>query len=103
VAHTRRLIITSSGRAREIIDDGCCRPVIRLGFAVARPRGTSHVASATGIVTSVHTGKFWGTARRVPKVGDQLVLRLREGIIEDSLTNTLYCGARPKKPYLCGA
>jgi hypothetical protein len=103
--HTRTLTVSRSGVAKESISDGCCDRVIRLTSRLSRPRrvGASLVATAT--VTRVRVfdrGAF--TARHPPpRVGDRGRFTLRHGVISESLTGTIYCGARTARLGRCGA
>src|SRR6185312_10745569 len=52
--HTRGLVISPSGAGQETIGDGCCDPVIDLGFQLSNVTGTDPThAMATATVTSV--------------------------------------------------
>ena len=105
--HTRGLHIARDGRAREVINDGCCYLVIGLRFRVSRPRGTPRDAAATVTVTRVRLGErarsMWPKALPIPRVGDSGTLRFRRGIIIDSLTGTKYCDPTRGGDGKCGA
>jgi hypothetical protein len=100
VGHTRQLFITRAGRAREHIDDGCCIPVMDVYFRLSRPRGTSRAATATATATAV---RVLEKGVRAPHVGEIGTLRLRTGVITESLTGTTYCNGHPRPGWACGA
>jgi hypothetical protein len=91
--HTRSLTITRRGHARESIYDGCCDHVIDLRFRLSRVRGTSNKASALARVTAVHVfdPSSFTPAKPAPKVGERRRLRLRNGVITEPFTHTVFC------------
>lgn len=95
--HTRGLNITKTGHATERISSGCCTIVIDYTFRLMRPRGTVAHGSVTFRVTSV---KRWGVPETRPRVKQLGELRLRHGVITDSLTRSTFCAPRVGK---CGA
>ena len=100
--HTRSLLITRTGQAGEVVDDGCCTRVISLRFKLLRPSGTVQDTTVAFRVTSV--GR-WDAPGPRPHVGELGRLRLRDGIVVDLLTGVNYCNARtgPVRARLCGA
>jgi hypothetical protein len=100
--HTRSLLISRTGQAAEIVDDGCCTRVISLRLKLLRPSGTVQDATVAFRVTSV--GR-WDAPGPRPRVGQLGRLRLRDGIIVDLLTGANYCNdrTRPVRARLCGA
>jgi hypothetical protein len=103
--HTRHLVITRSGHAREYIDDGCCHPVIDLMFRLSRPHGTLKIAAATATATAVwvRDRSAFTKAFPAPRVGEQRTLRLRNGVITETLTGAKYCDDRAAAKGTCGA
>lgn len=102
--HGRGLTITKAGRAAESVYSGCCYLVIALKFELSRPRGTRRAAAATATVTAVRIGdRSWFTkAHPPPHVGESRTIRLRDGVISETLTGINYC-AYNAKPWVCGA
>jgi hypothetical protein len=102
--HTRGLVISRSGLARESIDDGCCHLGLALRFRLSDPRGTSHAATATATVTAVRVGEkhLFTSANPAPHVGQSRAIRLRDGVIAETITGTNYCSATAKH-WVCGA
>src|SRR5436190_23455876 len=100
--HTRSLLITRSGQAQEVVDDGCCTRVVSLRFRLLRPTGTVKDATVAFRVTAV--GR-WDASSPRPHVGQPGHLRLRDGIVVDLLTDANYCNdrTRPVRARLCGA
>jgi hypothetical protein len=100
--HTRSLLISRTGQAEEVVDDGCCTRVVSLRFKLLRPSGTVKDAGVSFRVTAV--GR-WDAPRPRPRVGQLGRLRLRDGIIVDLLTRADYCNGRtrPARARLCGA
>ena len=100
--HTRSLQITPTGQAREVVDDGCCTRVVSLRFRLLKPGGTVTDAAVPIRVTAV--GR-WDEATPRPRIGQLGRLRLRDGIVADSLTGANFCHAstRPVRARLCGA
>jgi hypothetical protein len=91
--HDRGLKITRDGRGRESINSGCCHQVIELRFRLSQPRGTQRRATVIATVTRVRLRErsMWPKGIPVPQVGDKRTLRLRNGVITESLTGTNYC------------
>jgi len=102
VGHTRRLTITQSGRGHEFIDDGCCYPVIDMRFQLIDPVGTTSNARVTFRVTAVklHNRKVYWTNVATPRIGQLGQLRLRNGVINETVTGANYCAPHVNA---CGA
>lgn len=103
--HQRRLTITRSGWAKESIGSGCCDPVVDLRLKLSRPRGDNHVASVTVRVTSVqiHDHSVYDSSYPAPYVGKTGRLRLRYGVITETVTRTNYCNKAAQAKVKCGA
>jgi hypothetical protein len=104
VGHTRKLLITRRGRGSEQIGDGCCDPVVDLTFELSRPRGTTSNASARLRVTSVQAldPSAYPNGGE-PRVGQRGRLRLKNGVITESVTGTNYCDRQAGLRGACGA
>jgi len=105
-AHARTLKITSTGNADEWISLGLGHFVIALRFHLSRPRGTPHDATATATVTAIRIGErsAFTAAHPPPSVGESRRIRLRDGVITETLTGAKYCS--PSVDWLdagCGA
>lgn len=100
--HTRGLTVRRSGRAAESIYSGCCDPVINLDFRITHPRGTASDATAIATVTAVWIRDRSAFTKQdpAPRVGERRVIRLRAGVISETLTGTDYCARTVDK---CGA
>jgi hypothetical protein len=100
--HTRGLRIMRDGHAAESIFSGCCDRVINVDFRLSRPRGTSQAAAAIATVTAVwvRDRSAFTAAHPAPQVGETRTIRLRDGVISESLTGASYCAPRVDK---CGA
>jgi hypothetical protein len=93
IGHTRSLVIYSDGRAVESINDGCCTHAFTLHLRLYAPHGSAvHVR-----VVGVQQGEY-----DAPRVGKRGVLRLRNGVIDESITKTDYCGSGARAG-ACGA
>ncbi|HEV8602837.1 MAG TPA: hypothetical protein VGQ68_05505 [Gaiellaceae bacterium] len=92
--HGRTLKITRSGNAEEWISYGLGNFVIALRFHLSQPKGTPHDATATATVTAVRIGdrSAFTAARPPPRVGESRRIRLRDGVITETLTGANYCG-----------
>jgi hypothetical protein len=103
--HTRGLTITPTGHARESIGDGCCDPIIDLTFQLSRPAGTwlNATVTATVISVAVHDKSAFAPGHRPPHLGQKGQLRLRDGVITEPLTGTLYCDMAADLKGTCGA
>jgi hypothetical protein len=99
--HTRRLEITRDGRAREIVDDGCCSRVVTARFRILHVAGRPIRAVATIRVTFARVDKsvFRELHRRPPHAGQVGVLRLNQGVVTDELTKVTFCAENVDK---CG-
>ena len=94
-AHGRTLKISRTGDARESISLGLGHFLIALRFRLSQPRGTPDHATARATVTAVRIGEDRGaftTGRPPPRVGDSRRIRLRYGVITETLTGANYCG-----------
>jgi hypothetical protein len=102
--HTRSLVVNRAGVAKESISDGCCDLVIRLTTRLSLPRRVrnSIVATATVVRARVFDRSAFGK-RAPPRVGDRGRFTLRRGIIDEGLTQTIYCDARTSRLGRCGA
>jgi len=98
-------MIGRNGRAEEHIDDGCCTPVIDLEFHLSRPRGTWQRGTDTATVTRVRfrNRRYFTKGHLAPRVGATRTLRLRDGLLMESLTAAVYCNDRTRIPSKCGA
>jgi hypothetical protein len=92
--HPRTLKITRTGYAEERISLGLGHFVIALRFHLSRPTGTPHDARATATVTAVRVGNTsaFTAARPPPRVGESRTIRLRDGVLTETLTGANYCG-----------
>lgn len=88
--HTRRLQITPSGRAVEIVDSGCCVRVYRSTFQILSVSGTLTRATATYRVISSTRSQEYAPRFRTGQVGK---LRLRNGIVTNTLSKVFFCSA----------
>jgi hypothetical protein len=91
--HGRTLKITRTGNAEEWISLGLGHFLIALRFHLSRPRGTPHDAMATATVTAVRLGNTsaFTAAHPPPRVGESRRIRLRDGVITETLTGANYC------------
>jgi hypothetical protein len=89
--HSRGMEVFRSGRGREYIGKGAS-PIVTLTFDVLRVAGTRGVADARIRVTSVRIVKRSAFFGSLPHEGEFGTLRLRHGIITDSITRVFYCG-----------
>jgi hypothetical protein len=103
--HTRQLVIARDGHAKEHVDDGCCIPVIELEFRVSHAHGTwrNGRAVATVIRVRYRNRQYFTKARPAPHVGERRTIRLKNGLLLESLTGAVYCNGRTKTPGRCGA
>jgi hypothetical protein len=79
-----------SGRGKEYIGTGAS-PIVTLTFDVLRVAGNRIIANARIRVTSVRIVKRSAFFGSLPHEGEFGTLRLRRGIITDSITRVLYC------------
>jgi hypothetical protein len=103
--HTRSLVITRHGFARESIGDGCCDPVIDLKFRLSRVQGTTKDATARARVTAVRVRDHSAYSKKhpPPHVGEVRRIRLRHGVIHEHITGTTYCNRATGRKGVCGA
>jgi hypothetical protein len=92
--HARTLEISRTGNAEEWISYGLGNFVIAVRFHLSRPRGAPHDATATATLTAVRLGdrSAFTAARPPPRVGESRTIRLRDGVITETLTGANYCG-----------
>ncbi len=102
--HDRGLVITKHGVARETVNTGCCYLGFEIEFRLSHPRGTRSAATATATVTAVRIGDrgFFDAANPRPRVGETRTIRLRDGVITETLTGINYCSVNAKH-WVCGA
>jgi hypothetical protein len=101
--HTRGLTIARGGNAKESIYTGCCDFVIAVRFRLSRAQGTPRSATAIATVTAVRIGdrSVFTKADPAPRVGESRTIRLRDGVITETLTGTNYCSPTAKH-WTCG-
>jgi hypothetical protein len=103
--HTRGLVISRAGVGRESIFSGCCTLGLGVRFQLSDPKGTASAATARATVTAVRIGRgttfMKGDPR--PRVGKTGTIRLKDGVITETLTGIKYCrpGLDPKH-WVCG-
>jgi hypothetical protein len=92
--HGRTLKITRTGNAEERISLGLGHVVIALRLQLSRPSGTPHDAMATATVTAVRIRDrtAFTASHPAPRVGASRRIRLRNGVITETLTGANYCG-----------
>lgn len=97
--HGRGLTITKEGQASEVINTGCCYLAVAVKFQLSRPRGTPRAASATATVMAVRIGdrRWFSKAHPPPHVGQSRRIRLRDGVIIETITGVNYCGSNAKE------
>jgi hypothetical protein len=86
--HDRGLSITPIGRGDEGANDGCCTRVYQMTFQVLSVSGT--VARATAVYRVASFRRYESGVRRL-NVGDVGKLRLRNGIVTNTLTGDFFC------------
>src|SRR3954451_2519200 len=103
--HTRGLVITRHGHAKESIGDGCCDPIVDLTLRLSHARGTRSNATVRARVTSVHVHnrRAFTRSNPPPRVGERRRLRLRHGVIKEPITRTNYCSYKADVRGTCGA
>jgi len=96
--HGPTLKITQAGNAEEWTSLGLRHFVIAVRFRLSRPRGSPHDAMATATVTAVRLGNTSSfTAARPPRrLGESRTIRLRDGVITETLIGANYCGPTAK-------
>jgi hypothetical protein len=105
LGHTRGLRITRTGHATESIYSGCCDPALNVTFRLSQPRGTPMIAAATATATGVWVrdkGAFT-KGSSPPHVGETRTVRLRNGVLTESLTGATYCDRKADGDGKCGA
>ena len=105
IGHTRGLVISRRGRAKESIYSGCCDPVLNLTFRLSRLHGTAADATASATVSGVWVRDKTAFTNKypAPHVGETRTLRLRNGVITETLTGTNYCNNKADEHGTCGA
>ena len=105
IGHTRGLTVRRGGHATESIYSGCCDPALNLTFRLSRPQGTENDATASARVTGVWVRDRTAFTRAYPSphVGEVRVIRLRNGVVSETLTGTNYCDSRAENEGKCGA
>jgi hypothetical protein len=91
--HSRGLNITKAGVAKESLYFGS-EFVLAMEFRLSRPHGTPRAATAAATVTAVRIGdsSVFTRANPAPHVGQTRTIRLRDGVITETLTGANYCG-----------
>jgi hypothetical protein len=100
--HTRSLIVSESGAAKESIGDGCCNPIIDVTYQLSSPVQQGDRWTATATVTSVVVHDSLGLAT-APSVGAIGQFELHSGVINVSLSRTNYCNESAEQTGICGA
>jgi hypothetical protein len=79
--------------------------VVDLRLKLSHPRGTKHVGSVAFRVTSVqvHDPSAYSRSFPAPRVGQTGRLKLRYGVITESVTRTNYCNEAAQLKGTCGA
>jgi hypothetical protein len=88
--HARGIEVYRSGRGKEYIGSGA-PPLATLTFDVLRVTGTPGVADARIRVTSARISDRRAFFGSLPRTGEFGTLRLRHGIVMDSITRVYYC------------
>lgn len=101
--HTRSLRITRAGVANEDISAGCCDRIIHLRMRLSQARGTSTDATVAARVTAIRWYDRAGWSGRAPYVGEVRRIRLRNGVIHEKITGTVYCDLAADATGACGA
>ena len=106
-AHTRSLQIQSDGAMVEIIDNGCCLVYIhmKMTFVSAQIVDLAN-GTITTRVTEVVTGTEWPLpGAQTPKIGQQITLMLKRGVLFDPITTGDFCSRAVQEDgsYNCGA
>jgi len=87
---TRGIDVYRSGRGKEYIGSGT-PAIATLTFEILRVTGTPSVADAHIRVTSVRIAARTAFFGSLPHTGEFGTLRLRHGIMTDSITRVFYC------------
>ena len=100
--HTRVLSVNSDRSGKELIDSGCCEPVLRVWLKYSDPSGDGHDGSLRARVTRVRVlePKY---VENPPKVGDVGIYRWQRGVVVSPFSGTNYCGPRASQSGICGA
>jgi hypothetical protein len=86
--HDRGLSIKPSGRGHERANSGCCYAVYQMTFQILSVRGTLTRATALYRVTSF---RRYESAVRQLHVGEIGKLRVKNGIVTNTLTQDFFC------------
>ena len=86
--HDRGLSIKPSGRGDERGNSGCCSPIYQMRFQILSVRGTLTRATALYRVASFR--RYYSGVRKL-SVGQIGKLRLRNGIVTNTLTQDFFC------------
>src|SRR3954453_13959589 len=57
--HTRYLQVTSTGVAKELVDDGCCTRIVQMTMRLSDPRKVGSALVATTTVVTATVGAGW--------------------------------------------
>ena len=88
--HDRGLSIKASGRGNEGGNGGCCYRIYQMTFHILSVRGTLTRATALYRVTSFR--RYQSGVRKL-HVGEIGKLRLRNGIVTNTLTRDFFCSS----------
>jgi hypothetical protein len=96
--HDRGLKISGHGDGREVLNDGCCFRAVAMTFRIVQTPSSPASGAAAFRVESV---KKWRLPNhKQPHIGQQGRLRLRHGVITDSITGATFCAPNVDR---CGA
>lgn len=102
--HHRGLSINRWGRGFAQVNFGAGCPCFGVAFQLSHVQGTTESATATATVVKLYGARHgYPAPSPLPRIGQRVVLRLRNGKIEDPLTRENYCGAKAKGFAPCGA
>jgi hypothetical protein len=99
--HDRGMTINRWGRGFAQVNWGAGCPCFGVAFQLSHVEGTAENATATEIVVRLYGWR--PTPPPLPRIGQHAMLRLRQGVIQESFTRTDYCGPEAKGPTECGA
>ena len=104
LGHTRWLRVAGDGTGRERIDANCCQLVLDISFRITRVSHNHHRRWAAFTITEVRLGdsKFFSPTSPAPQGGQTGTLRLRHGVVTDSLTHGTYCNREAGNAGVCG-
>lgn len=102
--HSRGLFINRWGRGFAQVNSGAGCPCFGVAFQLSHVEGTAESATATSTVVRLYGARQgYPAPSPLPRIGQRVVLRLRNGKIEDPLTRDNYCSAQAKGFAPCGA